>query len=162
MLIEGDTALTIPRDEKEWPKTFFEVLVRTDWRKWVEAVKREVEAWNDNNAVTIVPIVDVPLTAKTVPLGELYSIKRDSTYKFRQYIMGNLLRAGIDYDNNFQQRYLQRELLFSFQLGQLAESKLVVGMQWQDTYKPKNNLISMHSYPVTPNILVWIMMKLQS
>jgi len=85
----------------DFPKDFFEVLVREDWRKWVEAVKKELEAWDDNNAVEIVDIKSVPATAKIVPLGELYSIKRDGTYKFRQYLMGNLLRAGIDYDNNF-------------------------------------------------------------
>ena len=101
LLIEGDTVHFAPIDEKEWPKTFFEALVRSDWRRWVEAVKKEIEAWNDNNAVTCVSITEVPHTAKIIPLGELYSIKRDETYKFRQYLMGNLLRAGIDYDNNF-------------------------------------------------------------
>ena len=84
-----------------FPKDFFEVLVREDWRKWVEAVKKELEAWDDNNAVIIVSIEDVPATAKIVPLGELYSVKRDGTYKYRQYLMGNLLREGIDYENNF-------------------------------------------------------------
>ena len=95
LLIEGETVHFAPIDEKEWPKTFFEVLVRSDWRRWVEAVKKEIEAWNDNNAVTCVSIAEVPHTAKIIPLGELYSIKRDETYKFRQYLMGNLLRAGI-------------------------------------------------------------------
>jgi hypothetical protein len=76
-------------------------LVREDWRKWVEAVKRELEAWDDNNAVEEVDILSVPVTAKIVPLGELYTMKRDGTYKYRQYLMGNLLREGIDYDNNF-------------------------------------------------------------
>jgi hypothetical protein len=85
----------------DFPKDFFEVLVREDWRKWVEAVKKELEAWDDNNAVEIVDFNSVPFTAKIVPLGELYTLKRDGTYKFRQYLMGNLLRAGVDYDNNF-------------------------------------------------------------
>ena len=82
LLIEGDTVHFAPIDEKEWPKTFFEALVRSDWRRWVEAVKKEIEAWNDNNAVTCVSITEVPHTAKIIPLGELYSIKRDETYKF--------------------------------------------------------------------------------
>jgi hypothetical protein len=89
------------KKDSGFPKDFFEVLVREDWRKWVEAVKRELEAWDENNVVEVVDIEDVPTTAKIVPLGELYSIKRDGTYKFRQYLMGNLLREGIDYDNNF-------------------------------------------------------------
>jgi hypothetical protein len=77
------------------------VVVREDWRKWVEAVKKELEAWDDNNAVETVDISTVPATAKIVPLGELCTRKRDDTYKYRQYLMGNLLRARVDYDNNF-------------------------------------------------------------
>jgi hypothetical protein len=84
-----------------FPKDFFEVLVKEDWRKGAEAVKKELEAWDDNNAVEVVDIKSVPVTAKIVPLGELYTMKRDGTYKFRQYLMGNLLREDIDYDNNF-------------------------------------------------------------
>ena len=36
-----------------------------------------------------------------VPLGELYTRKRDESYKFRQYLMGNLLKQGKDYDDTF-------------------------------------------------------------
>ena len=43
----------------------------------------------------------MPKNAKVVPLGELYSIKRDGRYKFRQYLMGNLLREGVDYQETF-------------------------------------------------------------
>jgi hypothetical protein len=89
------------KKNSDFPKDFFEVLVREDWRKWVEAVKKELEAWDDNNAVETVDISTVPATARIVPLGELYTRKRDDTYKCRQYLMGNLLRAGVDYDNNF-------------------------------------------------------------
>ena len=39
--------------------------------------------------------------AKVIPLGELYTIKRDGRYKFRQYAMGNLLREGKDYGETF-------------------------------------------------------------
>ncbi len=102
LLVEGDKVSMSRVDEENLPKNFFEALVRSDWRRWVEAVKKEIDNWDDNNAVTIVSIKDVPHTAKIIPLlGELYSIKRDETYKFRQYLMGNLLRAGIDFDNNF-------------------------------------------------------------
>ncbi len=76
------------------PKDFFEVLVRADWRKWVEAVKKEIAGWDDNNAVEFVNIEDVPANAKIIPLGELYTIKRNGTYKFRQYLMRNLLRPA--------------------------------------------------------------------
>jgi hypothetical protein len=100
MLIEGNKVAFAPKDVNDWPKDFFEVLVRADWRKWVEAVKKEIAGWDDNNAVALV-IEDVPATAKIIPLGELYTIKRNGTYKFRQYLMGNLLRPGIDFQDNY-------------------------------------------------------------
>ena len=99
LLIKGKSLKR--KEDNGFPKDFFEVLVRDDWRKWVEAIKKELEAWDDNNAVEEVDIQLVPVTAKIVPLGELYTMKRDGTYKYRQYLMGNLLREGIDYDNNF-------------------------------------------------------------
>ena len=101
MLIEGNKVAFAPKDVNDWPKDFFEVLVRADWRKWVEAVKKEIAGWDDNNAVELVNIEDVPASAKIIPLGELYTIKRNGTYKFRQYLMGNLLRPGIDFQDNY-------------------------------------------------------------
>ncbi len=101
MLIEGNKVAFATKDVNDWPKDFFEVLVRADWRKWVEAVKKEIAGWDDNNAVELVNIEDVPANAKIIPLGELYTIKRNGTYKFRQYLMGNLLRPGIDFQDNY-------------------------------------------------------------
>ena len=101
MLIEGDKVAFAPKDINDWPKDFFEVLIRSDWRKWVEAVKKEIAGWDDNRAVELVNIEDVPASAKIIPLGELYTIKRTGTYKFRQYLMGNLLRPGIDFQDNY-------------------------------------------------------------
>jgi hypothetical protein len=100
-LVEGEAVSFKPKNENDWPKDFFEALVRSDWRKWVEAVKKEVDGWNDMDAVEIVPYADIPANARILPLGELYTVKRDGKYKFRQYIMGNLARKGIDYDNTF-------------------------------------------------------------
>jgi hypothetical protein len=70
MLIEGNKVAFAPKDKNDWPKDFFEVVVRSDWRKWVEAVKKEIAGWddNDNNAVELVNIEDVPASAKIVPL----------------------------------------------------------------------------------------------
>ena len=101
-LMEGEKIAFDVKDGKDkWPKNFFEVLVRADWRKWVEAVKKELTGWDNNNAVTVVPISEVPRSAKVVPLGELYTIKRCGKYKFRQYLMGNLLREGKDFGDTF-------------------------------------------------------------
>jgi hypothetical protein len=54
------------KNDSGFPKDFFEVLVREDWRKWGEAAKRELETWDDNNAVEEVDIMPVPVTAKIV------------------------------------------------------------------------------------------------
>ena len=101
LLIEGEQVAFQVKDANKIPKNFFQLLVLTEWRKWVSAVKAELEGWDANNAVTMVDINDVPASAKIVPLGELYSIKRDGRYKYRQYLMGNLLREGIDFQNTF-------------------------------------------------------------
>jgi hypothetical protein len=71
-----------------------------------------------------VPIAEVPHTAKIVPLGELYSIKRDETYKFRQYLMGNLLRAGIDYDNNFSTTISSTGTTVFFSIGTTSRKQI--------------------------------------
>ena len=101
MLIEGEKIAFESKLKGEWPKNFFELLVRADWRKWVEAVKKELRGWDLNQAVTVVNRSAVPHAARIVPLGELYTQKRDGTHKFRQYLMGNLLREGKDYGETF-------------------------------------------------------------
>ena len=100
-LVEGEQVAFKSKDEDTNPKNFFELLVKSNWRKWVEAVKKELEGWDVNNAVTVVSINDVPRNAKVVPLGELYTKKRDGRYKYRQYLMGNLLREGVDFADTF-------------------------------------------------------------
>ena len=101
MLIEGEQVAFKSIDEETNPKNFFELLVKTNWREWVEAVKNELEGWEYNNAVALVSIDDVPANAKVIPLGELYTRKRDGRYKCRQYLMGNLLREGVDFADTF-------------------------------------------------------------
>jgi hypothetical protein len=90
-----------PMDKELWPKNFFEALIRPDWRSWVEAVKKEIESWLTFNAYSIIMFADKTPGASIVPLGELYTRKRDLSYKFRQYLMGNLLRKGRDFDETF-------------------------------------------------------------
>jgi hypothetical protein len=90
-----------PMDKEQWPKNFFEALVRPDWRSWVEAVKKEIQSWLTFNAYTEILFAEKTPSASIVPLGELYTRKRDLSYKFRQYLMGNLLRKGKDFDETF-------------------------------------------------------------
>jgi hypothetical protein len=88
-------------EESSWPKDFFEALIRNDWREWVEAVRKENESWRTFNASEEVEYKDMEPGASIIPLGELYTIKRSGQHKFRQYAMGNLLKAGKDYGDTF-------------------------------------------------------------
>jgi hypothetical protein len=88
-------------EESSWPKDFFEAIVRDDWREWVGAVQKENESWRTFEAAEEVNYVDMDRGASIIPLGELYTIKRNGHYKFRQYAMGNLLKAGKDYGDTF-------------------------------------------------------------
>jgi hypothetical protein len=90
-----------PMDKSKWPKNFFEAIIRPDWRSWVEAVKKEIASWLTFDAYTEIPFANKIPGASIVPLGELYARKRDLSHKFRQYLMGNLLRKGKDFDETF-------------------------------------------------------------
>jgi hypothetical protein len=68
---------------------------------WLNKPNPAITGWEDNNAVQVVGISEVPSIAKVVPLGELHSIKRDGTHECRQCLMGNLLREGIDFQETF-------------------------------------------------------------
>ena len=77
LVVEGEQVAFESKEKTDWPKNFFEVLVRKDWGSWVQAVKKELTGWDSNNAVTVVDIKDVPRNAKVVPLGEaIYDQKR--------------------------------------------------------------------------------------
>ena len=76
-------------------------MVKSDWRQWVASVKKEIASWDDFNAYTVISIEDKKAGASIVPLGELYTRKRDKSYKFRQYLLGNLLRKGKDFTETF-------------------------------------------------------------
>ena len=152
LLVEGEKVAFELKDKHKYPKNFFELLVKADWRLWVEAVKKELTGWQANNAVTVVPIEEVPKSAKVVPLGELYSIKRDGRYKFRQYLMGNLLRDGIDFENTFSTTVSDSGICVFFSLA-TACRKLVWGwdavcgyLQAKEQYDVYAFLPSHHGY----------------
>ena len=65
------------------------------------AVKKEINGWRDNQASTDVGYEQIARRVSVIPLGERFTIKRDETHKFRQYAMGNLLRAGQDFGDTF-------------------------------------------------------------
>jgi hypothetical protein len=90
-----------PNDKTLWPRDFFEALTMPDWRDWIMAVKKEISSWLAFNAYTEIEFKNRKAGSSIVPLGELYTRKRDGTFKFRQYLMGNLLRKGKDFDETF-------------------------------------------------------------
>jgi hypothetical protein len=94
MMACGPKKAEDPNDKNLWPKDFFQAMIRPDWREWIAAVKKEISSWLVFNAYTEIPFGDKKPGASIVPLGELYTRKRDSSYKFRQYLMGNLFRQG--------------------------------------------------------------------
>jgi hypothetical protein len=59
------------------PRDFFEALVREDWRDWVLAVKTEMDSWSMFEAATVVPYSSIVRGASIIPLGELFSVKRN-------------------------------------------------------------------------------------
>ena len=65
------------------------------------AVRKENSGWQMNDATTEVMVEDIISGAPVIPLGELFTIKRDGTPKFRQYAMGNLLKEGRDFLDTF-------------------------------------------------------------
>jgi hypothetical protein len=88
-------------EESSWPRDFFEALVRDDWREWVLAVQKENESWRTFEAAEEKKYDEMERGASIIPLGELYTIKRNGQHKFRQYAMRNLLKAGKDYGDTF-------------------------------------------------------------
>ena len=101
MLVEGEKAHFEAADKSKWPTDFFQALVKSDWRDWVSAVKKEISSWHDFDAYTEIPFEEKTPGASIVPLGELFTRKRDLSYKFRQYLMGNLLKYGKDFVDTF-------------------------------------------------------------
>jgi hypothetical protein len=67
----------------------------------VQAVKNETDSWNMLEASTEIPFEKMERGASIIPLGELFSIKRNGKYKFRQYALGNMLKEGKDYGETF-------------------------------------------------------------
>ena len=102
-ILSVGTALS-PQSGKEtsnWPRDFYEALLRDDWRDWVQAVKNEIDSWAMFEASTEIPYIKMERGASIIPLGELFSVKRNGKYKFRQYALGNLLKEGKDFGETF-------------------------------------------------------------
>ena len=56
---------------------------------------------NINDAARVVKYTDIKSGARCIPLGELFTIKRDGRKKFRQIAFGSMLRPGKDFGETF-------------------------------------------------------------
>ncbi len=63
------------------PKSALEVLLKPDWREWMHAIKKEHDGWIDNGVYSICRKIDMEPNAICVDIREVYTIKRDGTYK---------------------------------------------------------------------------------
>jgi hypothetical protein len=50
LILEGKQVQYESADKSNWPADFFHALVKSDWRSWVTAVKKEISSWDDFDA----------------------------------------------------------------------------------------------------------------
>ena len=62
--------------EGAWPKNFFDAIIRSDWKRWILAVRKEKFGWLLNDAITDVMVEDIISVAPVILLGELFTIKK--------------------------------------------------------------------------------------
>ena len=134
----GDDVTNLPRD-------FFEALVREDWREWVSAVKTEMDSWSMFEAATVVPYESMARGASIIPLGELFSVKRNGKKKFRQYAMGNLLKEGKDFGETFSSTVSGDGLRWFCSLA-VTCSKMIKGWDAQTGYLQCEQRIPVYAY----------------
>lgn len=142
--------------KSSWPKDFFEAMLRDDWRDWIESIKKEQDGWNDNDATTEVPRREMEMGASVIPLGELFSKKRSGTYKFRQYAMGNLLKAGKDYGDTFSATASADGLRWFVSLA-CACGKLIKGWDATTGYLQTKQRVPVYAY--LPSHYKWSSME---
>ena len=128
-----------------WPKSFFECLIRPDWRDWVEAVRKEMVGWDSNRVYERVRVRDTDPSKPIIPLGELYTIKRCGRHKYRQIALGNYLRAGFDYAATFATTVSADALRFFFALA-VAADKVIRGLDVTTAYLQSEQRSVVYAY----------------
>jgi hypothetical protein len=117
--------LTGPGDEPgNLPRDFWQAMVSLEWREWISAVKAEIESWDLFEAAEEVSFDDMEWGTTTIPLGELFTIKRTGKHKFRQIAMGNLMKEGRDYGETFSSTVSGDGIRWFFALAAVCGSKV--------------------------------------
>ena len=85
------------------PKTYKEAMLDIDSKKWLEAMKSEIDSMHSNQVWTLVdpPKDIVPIGCKWIYKRKIRSDRKIETFKVRLVAKHYSQRVGIDYQNNF-------------------------------------------------------------
>jgi len=98
---EGQERETVPCEHKEHPKNEFEALVSPNYRKWLDAMRKEHYGWVKLKQHEAVNKCDIEPNAVCVDIAGAYEEKRNGTYKTRSALRGDQMREGVDFDMTF-------------------------------------------------------------
>ena len=105
--LEVDERIT-PREKylskdypEKFPTNFLDALLKDDWRKWIEAYRKEWSTWELTNSFAIRKWEEMKKDTIVTRLYELTDIKKNGTYKVRPVLAGETMRKDLDYGNTF-------------------------------------------------------------
>jgi hypothetical protein len=96
-------------------------------------------------AATVVPFDSMERGASLIPLGELFSVKRNGKKKFRQYAMGNLLKEEKDFGETFSSTVSGDGLRWFCSLA-VTCAKMIKGWDAQTGYLQTVQRIPVYAY----------------
>ena len=89
---------TIELVDQNEPTTYHEAMMSLDSKKWLQAMKSEMQSMYDNKVWNL---VNPPEGAKVIGCKWVHKIKHDMTFKSRLVAKGFKQTHGIDYDETF-------------------------------------------------------------
>jgi hypothetical protein len=109
------------------------------------AIKAEIESWNLFDAAEEVAYHAMERGATLIPLGELFTRKRNGKFKFRQIAMGNMLNPGRDYGETFSTTISGDGLRWFFSLASTCGKKIY---EWDATtgYLQAKQRVALYAY----------------
>jgi hypothetical protein len=120
-------------------------MISEDWREWVMAIKAEIESWNLFDAAEEVVYHAMKRGATLIPLGELFTRKRNGKFKFRQIAMGNMLKPGRDYGETFSTTISGDGLRWFFSLASTCGKK-IYGWDATTGYLQAKQRVALYAY----------------